>query len=195
MKRNTLFNLVAAMGLACSLTACVNGKGEKGTPVDPETLANRDTVSTLSPNSGDFIVAETMQSASFLDFFKAEVDETGVVTCCFSDFENENFYSIFSTDCPKDPIVIQNVQGRCRGVMILNEGGDVNPVLLMIMEDDHAEKISLYNLSEGRNKPTHRSAQGGITFFESEISAEYDVEGVVGIAIDGSHIDIDWETI
>lgn len=187
--------ILPILASALVMGSCVNGKVEKGTLVNVDTLSPRDSVSTVSANSNGFMIVENMQSASFNKFFKAEVDENGHVSCLFSNVDDPNFAGLFNAEkCPKEEISILNAEGRCCGIAILNEGGGVDPYLLMLMEDDHAERISLFDISEGMVRSTQRTAQEGIVKFDLGESTD---EGapIVGVAIDGSKISLDWEAL
>lgn len=182
---------------AAVMMSCVNGKDSKGEHVDLDSLPAPDSVATLRPGSLDFMVAETMQTASYDKFFDVVVTDDGVVKCVFKNQKDNHFSMIFNAaDCPSDTIVVKGSVGRCRGVAVMNIGGGVNPALIMLMEDDHAERVSLYNLSDGYTTTTMRSTQGDITMFE-QIDAGDNDEGssIAGISIDGSKIDLDWEEL
>ncbi|MCQ2197085.1 MAG: hypothetical protein MJZ60_06160 [Bacteroidaceae bacterium] len=193
--KKSIFVVILLTGVAMTLGSCVNGKDKTGKPVNTDTLSKRDTVATLLPNESYFFIAEKMQKASFQGFFQAEVDEKGIVSCHFDKFDDPMFSTFFDKEkCPREKICIENASGRCRGVAILNEGGGVDPYLLMLMEDDHAERIQLYDLSTGTTRSTQRTAQEGITQFDMGESTD-DGTPIVGVAIDGSKISLDWEAV
>ncbi len=186
--RKTIFFLL----LIPLLSACVNGQTEKGTPVNPDSLRH-DTVATLSPNGNDFMFLEGMGTCSFDSIFDARVDGSGIVRCLFHGFEAETFTRLLSTLCPREEITIQNLEGKCCGIKCMVEGNMQAPVLLMIMDDGHAERITLYELSEGKAQATMRSEQRGIVDFISQPSAEADGIGIYGLLADSSRIDLDWK--
>lgn len=177
-----------------SLSSCVNGKNEKGTVVNADSLAVPDTVATLNPNGDDKILIDGMGTCQFNDFFAARV-ENGVVKCQFHDFDNELFSSIFSENCPREEITVQNIEGSCCGIACIVEGGGVDPVLFMIMDDGHAERISLYDLSSGEQRAKMRSDQKGLVGFATDLILDEnsDYEIVVGLRADSSHVQLKWE--
>ena len=185
--------IVGCFALAVVLVACVNGKGEKGTHVDPDSLGVRDTIATLSPDGNDFMLLAGMDSCSFASFFKARVDGSGNVFCQFSGFEDENFQSCFSPDCPREEILLNTLEGQCCGIACMNEGNGVDPVLLLIMDDGHAERISLYDMSQGIRRTTARSEQKGIIGFDTQLSAEGEENNILAMLADSSQVDIEWK--
>ena len=65
--RKVLFPLLVAV----TLTACVHGRVERGTRIDPDSIPPRDTVATLSPDMpaeepGDSTEMDTLQEDSLL---------------------------------------------------------------------------------------------------------------------------------
>lgn len=180
------------LGLVFTLVACVNGKGEKGTLVNADSIPPRDTVATLSPDGNDFALIEGMGTCLFDPFFDARVEANGIVKCQFRGFDDELFVSVLSADCPRDEIVIENIEGRCCGIQCLVEGSGVDPVLFMIMDDGHVERISLYELSEGTRRATLRSEQKGVINFVVQSSPDGDGQDIMGLLADSSRVDLNW---
>lgn len=175
------------------LSACVNGLNEKGTPVNPDSIRH-DTLATLSPNGDGFMLLDGMGTCHFDTLFDARVDGTGIVKCMFHGFEADKFKSLLSELCPREEITIENLEGRCCGIKCMAEGSAQAPLLLMILEDGHVERISLFELSEGKTQATHRSEQKGVVDFVQQISPEADGMGIYGLLADSSRIDLDWKS-
>lgn len=176
------------------LAACVNGKDERGMALNPNSLPAPDTVATLYPGVEDFMVNGAMCQAAYRDFFLVKVDGGGVVTCYFRNTDTEAFRRLFKTEASMtDTLVVTGSHGRCRGVAVAAMEPHRTPMLLLLMEDDHAERLSLYDLYNGRTATVQRTAQGNITRFK-EVPSD-SVRSVIGLAIDGSRIELDWEPI
>lgn len=207
MKKKFLI-LIPVLGI--TMVACKDTKsGDKEKLSVEDTLTNKqvkdlgknDTsipdenrLATIDPVKDGFIVAETLKTASFMDYFKAEVDDEGYVTCQFSNIDDEQFGGIFNEEnCPSTPIHITNAKGRCRGVFVLNYGGGVDPVLLMLMEDDHVERVSLYALSCGTTKTEYRTTNGGITMLGQGEESDFGGAPIIGYDSEGNEVDLNWE--
>ncbi|MBQ0050180.1 MAG: hypothetical protein KBT12_08130 [Bacteroidales bacterium] len=189
---------LSILAVACTaLLSCTNGKNPQGTPVDTDTLPAPETVATLDPNAKPDEASSMGRTASFLNFFQAEVNNEGMVECQFMNLDEETFSQIFNMDnCPTDKFALE-ASGRVKGICILNEGSSVDPVLFLLMEDNHAERVSLWELSCGKQKTIYRSADDGITMFEeySDPNGEWEGNIVVGIDADGNRIELDWSAL
>lgn len=181
------------MACAGALSGCVNGKVEKGTPLNVSSVEPTDTVSTLTPGGEEFHVIEGMGTCSFANIFDARV-ENGVVKCLFHNFDEEMFKSTMAKHCTDEEFVVENIDGRCCGIKCIVEGGGIDPVLFMIADDGHAERVSLYNLSSGARKASQRSLQTGIVDFVTEYVEDEnsDYEIVVGMMVDSTRVQLRW---
>lgn len=173
--------------------SCVNGIRETGTPVNPDSIPPRDSVSQLSPNGDDFMLIEGMNTCMYETFFEARVDEIGDVYFKFKDFDNERFATLFSVDCPRIEVQVENLEGRCCGVTCLNDVNGTDPILFMIMDDGHVERIMLSELSDGKTLPTMRSEQEGIISVSLGTNATGSGKTFYGMQADSSRVELMWQ--
>lgn len=188
MKKYVLFSF-----LVLALMACTNGKTEKGTLVENDSLV-RDSVSTLTEAELSGVV-DSLRSVSFLQYFDATLSDDGAIKAQFHHIEDDEFTSLFSSEnCPTEMFEVETLEGRCTGIKVMTEGSGVDPVLFMIMDDGHVERVSLYELSQGKLKSVFRSSQTGIVDFAEKTTDGCDGTLIVGVKVDGSRVELDWKT-
>lgn len=197
MSHSSLLRLASvAIGMLLSLhflPSCVNGMDQHGSHVNPEQIGERDTVATLSPSGHDFFIREDMARAEFPPYFEATVDEKGHVQAQFKPTADSTFTRYFAADCPSQPLTIQPQQGRCVGIYCDREGTlEQGPMLVMLMDDTHAESISLRSLSEGIVQSPLRSLQDGLIGFIKQ--SHEGLSTLYGIQLDSTKVAITWQS-
>ena len=139
-----------------------------------------------------FCVIDSMRSAKFLEFFKAEVDDEGQVTCQFMNTDDPEF--CFDPDCEKGLIKLENVKGRCCGVAIMMVGHGVDPVLCLLMEDGNIEQAFVFEIGMGMRKCNYRTTQGGVVSLVNTEATDEAGADIEGYDANRNKIDLNWES-
>lgn len=164
---------------AAALCAACSGTGKQGENGGADSLQTvPDSVIGEKPATGPVEDASQaadadarfadMQTASFLNLFKAEIGEDGTAVCEFQNTKSDSFEMVFGE--PKKNLgrfKVQNQKGKVVALYCEVIGGGVDPYLFMIMDDGFVESVSLYNLSQGQFKTEYRSDSGDIVSFKT----------------------------